>query len=267
MGRVKLEIKKIENTTNRQVTYSKRRNGLIKKAYELSVLCDVDLALIMFSPSGRPSLFSGKKSLEQILNRYASLPEHERGRLLDEEDLKQALGKLGNTDSHIKELQRHVMRCKSQLEDTQRKLKIFEGNPSEVTTLAEANYNEKILEDALRRLRLRKLQVAQDFMRVNGHYNMDCLGMQVPQRMPQQVQILNFLGSSRAVEMSPQSSNHFQADGNLQRSTEQSLSTSSCGNNEMGNNAASHYACYGKQSFSVHIPPWTQFYTPNIGHT
>nr|KYP72524.1 Agamous-like MADS-box protein AGL11 [Cajanus cajan] len=33
MGRVKLEIKRIENPTNRQVTFSKRRNGLIKKAY------------------------------------------------------------------------------------------------------------------------------------------------------------------------------------------------------------------------------------------
>lgn len=59
MGRVKLQIKKIENNTNRQVTYSKRRNGLMKKAYELSVLCDVDVGLIMFSPSGRLSLYSG----------------------------------------------------------------------------------------------------------------------------------------------------------------------------------------------------------------
>jgi hypothetical protein len=61
MGRVKLEIKRIENTTNRQVTFSKRRNGLIKKAYELSILCDIDIALIMFSPSNRLSHFSGKK--------------------------------------------------------------------------------------------------------------------------------------------------------------------------------------------------------------
>jgi len=58
MGRVKLEIKKIENPTNRQVTYSKRRNGLIKKAYELSVLCDIDLALIVFSPSGKLTQYS-----------------------------------------------------------------------------------------------------------------------------------------------------------------------------------------------------------------
>ncbi|XP_076888187.1 floral homeotic protein AGAMOUS-like [Bidens hawaiensis] len=37
---IKTEIKRIENTTNRQVTFCKRRNGLLKKAYELSVLCD-----------------------------------------------------------------------------------------------------------------------------------------------------------------------------------------------------------------------------------
>nr|CAD1838838.1 unnamed protein product [Ananas comosus var. bracteatus] len=40
MGRGKIEIKRIENTTSRQVTFCKRRNGLLKKAYELSVLCD-----------------------------------------------------------------------------------------------------------------------------------------------------------------------------------------------------------------------------------
>ncbi|XP_059663326.1 agamous-like MADS-box protein MADS1 isoform X3 [Cornus florida] len=53
MGRGKIEIKKIENTTNRQVTFCKRRNGLLKKAYELSVLCDAEVALIVFSTRGR----------------------------------------------------------------------------------------------------------------------------------------------------------------------------------------------------------------------
>lgn len=61
MGRVKLEIKRIENPVNRQVTFSKRRNGLIKKAYELSILCDIDIAVIMFSPSGRVNHFSGRR--------------------------------------------------------------------------------------------------------------------------------------------------------------------------------------------------------------
>ncbi|KAG0495876.1 hypothetical protein HPP92_000567 [Vanilla planifolia] len=49
----KKEIKRIENTTNRQVTFCKRRNGLLKKAYELSVLCDAEVALIIFSSRGR----------------------------------------------------------------------------------------------------------------------------------------------------------------------------------------------------------------------
>ncbi|KAI3502858.1 hypothetical protein L2E82_43667 [Cichorium intybus] len=53
MGRGKIEIKKIENNTNRQVTYSKRRNGIFKKAHELTVLCDAKVSLIMFSNTGK----------------------------------------------------------------------------------------------------------------------------------------------------------------------------------------------------------------------
>nr|APQ46144.1 TM6-2 [Viola philippica] len=53
MGRGKIEIKMIENPTNRQVTYSKRRNGIFKKAQELTVLCDAKVSLIMFSNTGK----------------------------------------------------------------------------------------------------------------------------------------------------------------------------------------------------------------------
>nr|XP_043638683.1 agamous-like MADS-box protein TM6 [Erigeron canadensis]XP_043638684.1 agamous-like MADS-box protein TM6 [Erigeron canadensis] len=53
MARGKIEIKKIENNTNRQVTYSKRRNGIFKKAHQLSVLCDAKVSLIMFSNTGK----------------------------------------------------------------------------------------------------------------------------------------------------------------------------------------------------------------------
>ncbi|CAD5328392.1 unnamed protein product [Arabidopsis thaliana] len=62
-GRGKIEIKRIENTTNRQVTFCKRRNGLLKKAYELSVLCDAEVALIVFSSRGR--LYDVKGTIER----------------------------------------------------------------------------------------------------------------------------------------------------------------------------------------------------------
>jgi len=53
MGRGRVELKRIENKINRQVTFAKRRNGLLKKAYELSVLCDAEVSLIVFSNRGK----------------------------------------------------------------------------------------------------------------------------------------------------------------------------------------------------------------------
>ncbi|MBA0734600.1 hypothetical protein Gogos_018500, partial [Gossypium gossypioides] len=53
MGRGKIEIKRIENSSNRQVTYSKRRNGIMKKAKEITILCDAKVSLIIFGSSGK----------------------------------------------------------------------------------------------------------------------------------------------------------------------------------------------------------------------
>ncbi|GJW53902.1 transcription factor, MADS-box [Tanacetum coccineum] len=58
MGRGKVELKRIEDKTSRQVSFSKRRSGLMKKAYELAELCDVDLALLVFSPRDKLVEFS-----------------------------------------------------------------------------------------------------------------------------------------------------------------------------------------------------------------
>ncbi|XP_048439170.1 agamous-like MADS-box protein AGL11 isoform X1 [Pyrus x bretschneideri] len=70
MGRGKIEIKRIENTTNRQVTFCKRRNGLLKKAYELSILCDAEIALIVFSSRGRLYEYSNNNSIRNTIERY-----------------------------------------------------------------------------------------------------------------------------------------------------------------------------------------------------
>ncbi|KAG4159889.1 hypothetical protein ERO13_D02G200900v2 [Gossypium hirsutum] len=53
MTRKRIQIKKIDNVAARQVTFSKRRRGLFKKAHELSVLCDAEIALIVFSATGK----------------------------------------------------------------------------------------------------------------------------------------------------------------------------------------------------------------------
>ncbi|KAF3566969.1 hypothetical protein DY000_02011484 [Brassica cretica] len=69
MVRGKIEMKKIENATSRQVTFSKRRNGLLKKAYELSVLCDAQVSLIVFSQRGRLYEFSSS-DMQNTIQRY-----------------------------------------------------------------------------------------------------------------------------------------------------------------------------------------------------
>ncbi|KAJ0025646.1 hypothetical protein Pint_07346 [Pistacia integerrima] len=69
MRRGKIEIKRIENTTNRQVTFCKRRNGLLKKAYELSILCEAEVALIVFSSRGRHYEYSNS-SMRSVIERY-----------------------------------------------------------------------------------------------------------------------------------------------------------------------------------------------------
>jgi hypothetical protein len=53
MARGKVQMRRIENPVHRQVTFCKRRMGLLKKAKELSVLCDADIGVMVFSPHGK----------------------------------------------------------------------------------------------------------------------------------------------------------------------------------------------------------------------
>ncbi|XP_019238704.1 PREDICTED: floral homeotic protein PMADS 1 isoform X2 [Nicotiana attenuata] len=71
MARGKIQIKRIENQTNRQVTYSKRRNGLFKKANELTVLCDAKVSIIMISSTGKLHEFiSPSVTTKQLFDLY-----------------------------------------------------------------------------------------------------------------------------------------------------------------------------------------------------
>ncbi|XP_022998485.1 agamous-like MADS-box protein AGL15 isoform X6 [Cucurbita maxima] len=69
MGRGKIEIKRIENANSRQVTFSKRRAGLLKKAQELAILCDAEVAVIIFSNTGKLFEFSSS-GMKHTLSRY-----------------------------------------------------------------------------------------------------------------------------------------------------------------------------------------------------
>ncbi|XP_010521206.1 PREDICTED: agamous-like MADS-box protein AGL104 isoform X2 [Tarenaya hassleriana] len=177
MGRVKLEIKRIENTTNRQVTFSKRRNGLIKKAYELSILCDIDIGLIMFSPSDRLSLFSGKTRIEDVFARYINLPDQERENALifpdqkrrpdieskeyllrilqqlkTENDIALQLTNPAAINSDVEELEQEICRLQQQLHMSEEELRKYEPDPLRFTSMEEFDTCEKNLLDTLTRV-------------------------------------------------------------------------------------------------------------------
>ncbi|XP_028204327.1 MADS-box transcription factor ANR1-like isoform X3 [Glycine soja] len=74
MGRGKIAIRRIDNSTSRQVTFSKRRNGLLKKARELSILCDAEVGLMVFSSTGKLYDYAST-SMKSVIERYNKLKE------------------------------------------------------------------------------------------------------------------------------------------------------------------------------------------------
>uniref|UniRef100_A0A7N1A0K9 Uncharacterized protein n=1 Tax=Kalanchoe fedtschenkoi TaxID=63787 RepID=A0A7N1A0K9_KALFE len=73
MGRGKIVIERIDNTTSRQVTFSKRRKGLLKKAKELSILCDVQVGVMIFSSTGKLYDFASNASIKSTIEQYNKL--------------------------------------------------------------------------------------------------------------------------------------------------------------------------------------------------
>ncbi|KAL5128643.1 Agamous-like MADS-box protein AGL104 [Glycine soja] len=151
MGRVKLEIKRIENPTNRQVTFSKRRNGLIKKAYELSILCDIDIAVIMFSPSGRLNHFSGRRRIEDVFTRYINLPDQERDNAVSFPEIPYR-----RSIQNKEELQQEVNRLQQQLQMAEEQIRLYEPDPLKMSSMADLENSEKHLVDVLTRVIQRK---------------------------------------------------------------------------------------------------------------
>ncbi|XP_048443639.1 agamous-like MADS-box protein AGL65 isoform X2 [Pyrus x bretschneideri] len=170
MGRVKLKIKKLESSGNRQVTFSKRRNGILKKAKELSILCDVDIVLLMFSPTGRPTIFQGDRSnFEEIVSKFAQLTPQERAKrkLESLEVLKKTFKKLdhdvnvqdfmSSSSQTVQDLTHQVTVLQTQLSELHKKLS-FWSDPDKVDNLEQLRQMEDMLKESINRTCLCKFQ-------------------------------------------------------------------------------------------------------------
>lgn len=146
MGRGKVVVRRIESSTNRQVTFCKRRNGLLKKARELGVLCDAEVGVVVFSTTGKRYEYA-TSSMKSIIARYNRC-------------------NMTSVDkSHINAFQSdnmEVIRLKQvikQLQDNNRQLM---GEDLLPLSLKDLNHLEQLLEMSLDRVRGKKDQIQID---------------------------------------------------------------------------------------------------------
>ncbi|GLT32218.1 hypothetical protein SLA2020_068990 [Shorea laevis] len=149
MGRGKVVLERIENKINRQATFSKRRNGLLKKAYELSVLCDAEVALIIFSSRGKLFEF-GSTDVTKILERY-----RQHRYILQDNDIVQ-------NETQQQTIYEEMLRLKAKHESLQRSQRHFLGEDLGGLDVKELQKKEKQLDRTISQIRQRKMQLLSD---------------------------------------------------------------------------------------------------------
>lgn len=208
MGRGKIEIKRIENTTNRQVTFCKRRNGLLKKAYELSVLCDAEVALVVFSTRGRLYEYANN-SVKSTIERYkkASTDSSNTGSVSE-----------ANTQFY----QQEAAKLRQQIANLQNSNRQMLGESLGNVTVKELRTLETRLETGIRRIRSKKnelLFAEIEYMQkreVDLHNNNQLLRAKIAENERNQQQNLNVMpggGNFELMQSQPfDSRNYFQVN-------------------------------------------------------
>ncbi|XP_048431602.1 MADS-box protein SOC1 [Pyrus x bretschneideri] len=147
MVRGKTQMRRIENTTSRQVTFSKRRSGLLKKAFELSVLCDAEVSLIIFSPKGKLYEFASS-SMQGTIERYL---KHAKDN--------QTNNKSSSSEQNMQHLKQEASSMLKQIELLEVSKRQLLGESLGSCTLAELQEIEHQLEKSVYNVRARKNQV------------------------------------------------------------------------------------------------------------
>uniref|UniRef100_A0A7N0UHI4 MADS-box transcription factor 23-like n=2 Tax=Kalanchoe fedtschenkoi TaxID=63787 RepID=A0A7N0UHI4_KALFE len=145
MGRGKIVIKRIENTNSRQVTFSKRRKGLLKKAKELSILCDAQVGVMIFSSTGKLYDYASKASIKATIEEYNKL----KGDQLHP----------ANPSSEVKFWKNEVATLQQQLQSLQEDhRKVFTEELASLT-IKELQHLENQLEMNLKCIRMKKDEI------------------------------------------------------------------------------------------------------------
>ncbi|KAJ9167313.1 hypothetical protein P3X46_021977 [Hevea brasiliensis] len=146
MARGKVQIKRIENLVHRQVTFCKRRAGFLKKAKELSVLCDAEIGVFIFSAHGKLYELATKGSMQGLIERYMKTTGG---------SLQPDLSKETQPLDAIEE----INMLKKEIEILQKGVRYLLGGRSEEMTMDELLILEKNLEIWICHIRSTKMEI------------------------------------------------------------------------------------------------------------
>ncbi|XP_021890718.1 agamous-like MADS-box protein AGL30 [Carica papaya] len=179
MGKRKLVIKRLETLKERHAKFSKRKKGILNKAKEFSVICDIDLALVMFSPSDKPvTYFAHDKDLGYFVEKM------EKTSARDLEERRESTNKLlkkifqknveaevdvrsfsADGDDTVKVQEAQLEEMKNRLDERRKALEDFK-NPRNVQDLNQIKSMKEHLITSLERIQKKK-------NRLLGKYQME----------------------------------------------------------------------------------------------
>ncbi|XP_021987101.1 MADS-box transcription factor 23 isoform X1 [Helianthus annuus] len=143
MGRGKIVIRRIDNSTSRQVTFSKRRSGLLKKAKELAILCDAEVGVVIFSSTSKLHEYSST-SMKSVIERYHKAKEEHQ---------------ITSPVSDVRFWQREAAMLKQQLQSLQESHRRMMGEELSGLAVKDLQGMESQLEMSLRSIRMKKDQL------------------------------------------------------------------------------------------------------------
>lgn len=159
-------MKKIEDPISRHQFYSKRKDNIVKKANELAILCETDVALLMFSPTDQVTSYSSRGSIGDVMLHVINQPNELNKRSIPEEQhLMQSLiqskdeGEMVQKIAIIEAHEEKLKNLNQTLSEARQKIRYYEPQVENISSVQEVDAYKQFLMSAMGRIQQSKAKL------------------------------------------------------------------------------------------------------------